>query len=152
MSKQTADSFFILSPSEAKSAALYQALLRGIESYQQLGERLVRWAEQAHAARQFDQLNDLALMLANLPIRSYQATGHYFLAIATHRKANGDWDKAKRLFECATDTAPDAYKVKAILSLGALAFRRRDYDSAIYYYQETALLGKSKWKQPFTAS
>jgi tetratricopeptide (TPR) repeat protein len=142
MSKQTAASLFILPPSEAKSAELYQALLHGIESYQQLGQRLIRLAEQAHAFRQFDKVKEMALMLSNIPIRSYQAIGHYFLAIATHRVANGNWDEAKRLFELAVDTAPDAYRVKATLSLGALSMRRNDFDSTLYYYRETIKAGK----------
>ena len=58
MSKQTAASLFILPPSETKSAELYQALLRGIGSYQQLGNRLIRLAEQAHAFRQFDRVRE----------------------------------------------------------------------------------------------
>jgi hypothetical protein len=58
-------------------------------------------------------------MLSNLPIKSYQAIGHYFLGVAANSKGNGNQDEAKRLFEFAVDTAPDEYKVKAILSLGA---------------------------------
>jgi hypothetical protein len=38
--------------------------------------------------------------------------------------------------------SPDAYKVKATLSLGALAFRREDFDSALYYYRETMKAGR----------
>jgi hypothetical protein len=75
MSKQTAANFFILPPSEAKSAELYQVLLRGIDSYQQLGERLIRLAEQAYALRQFDKVKEMGLMLSNIPIRNYQAIG-----------------------------------------------------------------------------
>jgi tetratricopeptide (TPR) repeat protein len=141
MSKQTAANFFILSPSEANSAELYQALLRGIESYQQLGQRLIRLAEQAHAFRQFDKVNEMAMMLSNLPIKTYQAIGHYFLALATHRVANGDTDVARRLFELAVDTAPDAYKLKATLALGSIAIRRKDFDSAIRCFQETTRTG-----------
>ena len=124
MSKQTAINLFILPPSLVKSAELYQALLHGIENHQQLGHRLIRLAEHAHAARQFDKLKEMALLLSNLPIKNYQAIGHYFMAIATHRKANGDWDEAKRLFELAIDMAPDAYKVKATLSLRSSRRRR----------------------------
>jgi tetratricopeptide (TPR) repeat protein len=121
---------------------LYQALLHGIENYQQLGHRLIRLAEQAHAFRQFDQLKEMALMLSNLPIKNYQAIGHYFLAVATHRVANGDTDTARRLFELAVDSAPDAYKAKATLALGSLSLRRKDFDAALYYYQETIKAGK----------
>jgi len=142
MSKHTAASLFIFTPLLTKSTALYQALLRDTENYQQLGHRLIRLAEQAHAFRQFDQLKELALMLANLPVKRYQAIGHYFLAVATHRVANGDTDAARRLFELAVDSAPDPYKAKATLALGSLSLRRKDFDEALYFYQETIKAGK----------
>src|SRR5581483_3640189 len=99
MSKHTAESFFILPPSEVNSAELYQALLRGIGSYQQLGNRLIRLAEQAHAFRQFGRVGEYGRILVNIPIKSYQAIGHYFLGVAANSKGNGDQDKARRLFE-----------------------------------------------------
>ncbi|HKQ05747.1 MAG TPA: tetratricopeptide repeat protein, partial [Blastocatellia bacterium] len=142
MRRQTATSFFIASPSEAKSAELYQVLLRGIENYQQLGNRLIQFAEQAYAFRQFDKIKEMGLMLSNLPIKKYQAIGHYFLAVATNSKGNGDQDEARKLFELTVDKAPDAYKVKGILSLGALSYNRGDFDSAFYYLQEALETGK----------
>jgi tetratricopeptide (TPR) repeat protein len=142
MSRDTAASFFIESPSLGNSAELYQVLRHGIESYHQLGNRLIQLAEHAHAFRQFDRVREYGEILSHVPIKDYQAIGHYFLAVATHRKASGDWDEAKRLFEIAIDKATDAYKVKAILSLGALSFRRNDFDSALYFYRETIKAGK----------
>jgi len=142
MSKQTAANFFILSPSEANSAGLYQVLLRGIDSYQQLGNRLVRLAEQAHAFRQFDKVKELALMLSNIPIKDFQAIGHYFLAVAMNCNGKGDQNEAKSLFELVLNTASDPYKVKAMLSLGALSFNRRDFDSATYFYHRGMKAGK----------
>src|SRR5262245_49036046 len=130
MSKHTAASLFIFSPLVTKSTALYQALLRVPENYQQLGNRLLHMAEQSHAFRQFDQLKEIAMMLSNLPGKSYQAIGHYFLAVATHRVANGDTHAARRLFELAVDSAPDTYKAKATLALGSLSLRRKDFDEA----------------------
>ena len=49
---------------------------------------------------------------------------------------NGDYEEAGRLFDLVVDTAPDSYKVKAILSLGTLAMCRNYFDSASYYFQE----------------
>jgi hypothetical protein len=112
MSKQTAESFFIVSPSETKSAELYQALLRGITNYQQLGSRLIHLAEQAHAFRQFDRVREYGLILSNIPIKSYQSTGHYYLAVATNSRGNGDQDAARRLFESVADIAPNPYRAK----------------------------------------
>jgi tetratricopeptide (TPR) repeat protein len=142
MSKPTAASRFILPLSETKSVELYQGLLRGISSYQQLGNRLIHLAEQAHAFRQFDRVREYGQILSHIPIKHHQAIGHYFLAVAANSKGNGDQDEAKRLFELAVDTATDTYKVKSIMSLGALSFHRKDFDSALYYYQETVRAGK----------
>src|SRR5207237_6717468 len=40
------------------------------------------------------------------------------------------------------DAAQDAYKLQAMLSLSALSFRKSDYDSTLYYFQETLKAGK----------
>jgi len=143
MSRDTAASFFIPSPLLAKSAELYQVLRRGIENYHQLAGRLIKLAEHAHACRQFDRAREYGLILTNIPIRNYQAIGTYFLAVATHRRASGDRQAARQLFEQAVDAAPDAYKIKATLSLGALAFHDRDFDTALYHYRETVSAGLS---------
>jgi len=142
MSRDTAASFFISSPCLGKSSELYQVLLRGIDSYHQLGSRVIRLAEQAHAFRQFDRVREYAQVLSLIPIKDYQAIGHHFLAVATHRKANGDQNAARKLFELVVDTAPDTYKLKATLALGSLSIRRKDFDSALYYFQETIKAGK----------
>lgn len=142
MSKQTIASFFIRSPSLAKSAELYQVLLRGIDNYWQLGDRLTRLAEQSHAFRQFDKLKELAFMLLNIPIKDYQAVGNYFLAVATNRRGAGNQDEARRRFELVVDEAPDAYKAKASSSLGALACRKGDFDAAYYHYREAVKIDK----------
>jgi tetratricopeptide (TPR) repeat protein len=142
MSKQTAASLFILSPYEANAGELYQALLGGIGSHQQLGERLIRLAERAYAFRQFDQVKAAGRMLSNVPLKHYRAIGHYYLAVGTNSKGSGDQDKARRLFELAIDTAPDDYKVKGVLSLGALAYNRRDFDAALYFYRQAIKAGR----------
>ncbi len=137
MSNKTDKALFMFPPLTREYAGLYQELLRGVLSYQQLGDYLIRLGDLAHTFRQYDRVREAGHMLSNLPIRNYQAIGYYFLAVAANSKGNGDQDEAKRLFELTVDTAPDTYKVKAILSLGALAFHRRDFDSALHFFQET---------------
>src|SRR5436853_1704573 len=137
MSKQTPSSFFMFSPSTSEQAEFYQDLLKGVLSYPQLGDQLIGLAEQAHSLRQFDRVKEYGQMLANIPLNPYRAIGYYFLGVAANSKGNGDQDKAKRLFEFVVSTAPDTYKVKSILSLGALAFHKRDFDSALRYFRET---------------
>ncbi|HST19791.1 MAG TPA: hypothetical protein VLR90_01630, partial [Blastocatellia bacterium] len=142
MSNKTAKTLFIHSPFSSEYAGLYQEMLSGLLDFNRLANRLIQLAEQAYAFRQFDKVKALGQILSNIPIKHYQAIGHYFLAVAANSMGNGDQDKARKLFELAVDTAPDEYKVKAILSLGALAFNRSDFDSALYFYQETIKAGK----------
>jgi hypothetical protein len=141
MNKQTANSLFMFSPLEARYAELYQGLLRDIGSYQQLGNRLIQLAEQAHAFRQFDKVRELGQVLSNIPIKHYQAIGYYFLAVGLNSNGHGDPDKAGRLLELAVDTAPDAYRSKAILSLAAVSFNKRDFGSTLYFCREAAKTG-----------
>ena len=129
------------SPSLGKYAEFYQELLKGFVSYEHLGNRLIQLAEQAQALRQYHKVKEISLILSNIPITSYQAIGHYFLAVAANSKGNGDQEKARRLFELTMDMAPDAYKVKAMLSLGAVSFHKKDFDSAFYFFRETIKAG-----------
>ena len=136
MSKPTKSSLFIVSPS-VELGGFYQQLLRRTGSYEQLGNLLVQLGEQAHAVREFDKVREIGLLLSNTPLKRYRAIGYYFLAVAANSVGNGDQDEARRLFELVVDTAPDIYKRKAILSLGALARHRGEVDSALYLYRET---------------
>lgn len=108
----------------------------------QLGNRLIRLAQQAHILRQFDAVKGYGQLLANLPQSPYQAISNYFLGVAANSKGRGNRDEAKRLFEKVISTGPDAYKIKSILSLGALARHEGDLDSAHFYYQEGIRTGK----------
>lgn len=140
MSKPPKSSFFMVTPL-AKYAGFYQQLLKGTGDYKQLGDRLIQLGEQAHSSRQFAKVKEIGLILSNVPIKDYQAIGYYFLAVAANSMGNGDQEEARRLFELAVDAAPASYKVKSILSLGALALNRKDIDSAFYFYQHTIRTG-----------
>jgi hypothetical protein len=116
MSKQTANSFFMLPPL-VEYAGFYQQLFSGVVSYQQLGNRLVELAEQAHAFRQFDNVREYGLILSNIPLKDYQAIGLYYQAVATNSMGNGDQEKARKLFEHVAEIAPQKFSAKAVLSL-----------------------------------
>jgi tetratricopeptide (TPR) repeat protein len=135
MSKQTDTNLFMVPPL-AKYAGLYQGLLQELEDYTHLGNRLIHLGEQAHAFRQFDKVQEIGLILSNIPLKQYQPIGLYFLAIAANRKGNGDQEKARRLYELVADTAPSVYKAKAILSLAAVSSNTGDFKSSYYYYNE----------------
>ena len=136
MSKQIEANRFILSPLASEFIGFYQEMLRGLGSYQQLGNRLTKLAEQAHAFRQFDRVKELAQILINLPLKNYQAIGHYYLAVSTNSMGNGDQDTARKLFELVANTAPQTYKAKAMLSLAALSLHARDYESQFRFLLE----------------
>ncbi|HVG17515.1 MAG TPA: hypothetical protein VNI02_00570 [Blastocatellia bacterium] len=142
MSDKTATSFFMLSPLVSKYAGLYQELLKGFGGYRHLGNRLIRLGEQAHAFRQFDRVREIGQLLSNIPIKDYQAIGHYFEAVAANSMGNGDQEKARKLFEIVANTAPDEYKGKAIMSLAAIAAHKRDYVSELYFFQESLKAGE----------
>jgi hypothetical protein len=138
MSDITATNLFMFSPSLGKYAGFYQGLLKGFVSYEHLGNRLIQQAEQAHAFRLFSEVREYGQVLSNIPIKKYQAAGHYYLAVAANSKGNGDQEKARNLFEMVVDTAPESYKAKAILSLAAVALRSKDYQSQLEYLIESA--------------
>ncbi len=135
MSTTTKSSLFMFSPLP-KYAGFYQELLSGTVNYSQLANRLIQLGERAHSFRQFDMVREVGLILSNIPVKHYRAIGWYFLAVAANSVGNGDQDEAKRLFELVADNAPDSYKAKATLSLGALAVHRNDFDSASLYFPE----------------
>jgi tetratricopeptide (TPR) repeat protein len=137
MSKQTAHNLFIVSPLTSKQAGFYQELLGGLSSYERLGNRLIQQAEHAHAFRRFDRLKEIGEILANFPIKPYQAIGHYYLGIFYNRCGNGDLEQAKRLLTFAADTAPPRFRAKAILSLAAVSAHLKKPDAALYYFTET---------------
>ncbi|MFP5265657.1 MAG: hypothetical protein ACLGJB_27555 [Blastocatellia bacterium] len=136
MSKQLANSLFMFPPL-AEYAGFYQELLRGIGSHQHLGNRLIQLGEQAHAFRQFDRVKEIGQILFNFPLKQYSSIGVYFLGVALNSCGNGNQNEAKKMFELVTDTAPDKYKAKAILSLAAVSFNTKAYDAALYFYNET---------------
>ena len=135
MSTTTKNSLFMFSPL-SKYAGFYQELLSGTVNYTQLANRLIQLAERAQSIRQFDMVREIGLILSNIPVKTYQAIGCYFLAIAANDLGNGDQEEARRLFQLVVDSAPDSYKAKAILWLGTLAIRRNDFYSASHYFQE----------------
>jgi len=142
MSDKTATSLFMFSPLTSKYAGFYQQLLKGLGSYERLGNRLIQLAEQAHAFRQFDRVNELGLILSNLPVKEYQTIGLYFLGVAANSMGNGDQERAQKLFETVANSAPDKYKGKAIMSLAALAAHKKDYGSELYFFRESLKAGK----------
>ena len=135
MSKPTDKNLFMF-PSLSVSR-FYQELFRGALNYRELADTLIRKAELAHSFRWFDTVKEVGQILFNFPLKEYSSIGMYFIGVAFNSCGNGDQGEAKTMFERVIDSAPDRYKAKALLSLGAVSFNTGDYDSALYFYNET---------------
>ena len=134
MSKQTESSFLIGS----SVPALYQHLLRGVASYQALGQRILDEIKKAYAFRQVEQVKELAGMLARLPIREYELVAQYYLVWCQCRKSDYRSDILERIAE-RTHT----YKAKALKSRGTFDLYEGRSESALYFYTEALKASES---------
>jgi hypothetical protein len=81
-------------------------------SFQELGNRLVKIAEQAQAFRRYDKVKEAAQILANIPIKRYQTIGHYYMGLCELRGGKSP----KELFEQVAEYAPAKYRALAMHS------------------------------------
>ncbi|MFL6214132.1 MAG: hypothetical protein ACJ74J_09610 [Blastocatellia bacterium] len=136
MSKQTPSNLFMYSPFGNEQAEFYQDLLKGISKYEQLAQRLMKLAEQAHAFRRYDWVKEIGGIISNFPFKAYQAIGHYYLGVAYSKRGSGNLEKAKQLLTVAADAAPPTFRAKAMLSLGAVSAHLRRPDAELDYFTE----------------
>ena len=129
--KTTSDRF--ITSSLEWYAGFYQQLIGGVSSFQELGDRVVRIAEQAQAFRQYEKVKEAAQILANIPIKQYQTIGHYYMGLCEFRKGKSP----KELFEQVAEYAPARYGAFAMHSLAAIEARKQDYESEFYWYVES---------------
>jgi AraC-like DNA-binding protein len=127
MSKQPESSFLIGS----SLPALYQQLLTGLASYEELGNRILRRIKAAHAFQQVEQESELARVLINIPIREFQLIGQYYLNWCKCRELEYRSDILERIAE-QTKT----YKAKALISRAAFDVYQGKIESAFYFYSE----------------
>jgi tetratricopeptide (TPR) repeat protein len=127
MSKDTDNSLFIVS----SRPRLYQHLLGGIASFQELGNRIIRQITTAHAFRQVEQVRELARLLVNIPIKEYQLIAHYYLVWCKCREYEYPATTLEKIVE-QTQT----YKTKALFSRAAMEVYQGDFEHALYFYSE----------------
>ena len=127
MSKQTASNLFILS----SLSPVYQRLLTGIATHQELGKRLLREIKLAHAFRRVEQVRELATVLINTPIKDHQLIAQYYLVWCNCRERSYESDALERIIE-QTQT----YKAQALLTRGTLDLYQSRPESALYFYNE----------------
>jgi hypothetical protein len=137
MSVRVASNRFIVS-SIAKSAAFFQQINTNVFDVHKLGAWLSSHAETLQAYRQTEQLETIAEVLSNLPLQEYKLKGQYYLAWCGYR---GGQD-TRRDFELVVETS-DAFRDKGLISLAGLEIARKDYASAIKYYEEAIKWAKS---------
>lgn len=82
-------------------------------------------------------MREVGQTLSHLPIKDFQAIGHYFLAVASNNCGKGDQQEARRLFQLVADTAASTYKAKAIQSLAGVSANTGNYDAELYYLNES---------------
>src|ERR1044072_8096546 len=60
-------------------AGFYQQVVSSVLSFQELGNSLVRYAENARAFRLTDKVQEASQILINLPLNELQSIGSYYL-------------------------------------------------------------------------
>src|SRR5262249_45236590 len=113
--------------------------LHNSQVFREFGDSLVVLAEQAHALRQMDVIEQVSEFLMSLPLpRKYEAVGQYYRALCVQRLGRGDVEQAESLFQRVGDNAPPKYRARAIVSLAASHRYRCDNQSALELYCEAA--------------
>jgi hypothetical protein len=133
MSIQTATNRFIVSPLHSVRAGLYQHIFRPAVSFHELGNGLIRYVEHAQAIRQVEHVQEAGQLLANLPLKEYQAIGQYYLAWCDYRN-NVD---ARETLEHIAEHGPVIYRARALQSLAAIGALKQDYTSELSWLVES---------------
>jgi AraC-like DNA-binding protein len=128
MSKQIESSLFIAS----SLPALYQHLLSGIGSYEELATRILVQIKSAHAFRQTDKVRELARILVNLPLSEARLIGQFYLAWCDCRTRH----YRAAVLESIVDQSR-IYKAQALISRAAIEFYQGNLDDALRFYLES---------------
>lgn len=127
MSKQTKTSFLISSP----WFELYQKLLTGIGSYEELGRRIVNQIKLYHSFRQKDKVREMGLILANFPLKEFHLIGQYYLV----RCGSGEKKDHPYILEQVIEQS-QTYKTRALQSRAAHDVYQGKLTEALSFYME----------------
>ena len=127
MSKQTDTSLFI----HSSMPRLYQSLLAGVASYQELGKRVLREIKAAHAFRKVEQVKELAGILINIPIKEYRLIAQYYLIWCGCRSSDFKVKELERIIDQS-----QTYKSTALASRAAFGGFQGQTEQALYFYSE----------------
>ncbi len=132
MSMKVATSLFMCS-SLKRCAEFYRQFLTNFSSFQELGSKIVYATEIAHAFREVEKVEELALLLSNLPIKEYQLIGQYYLAWGTYRRGGN----SREVFEKVIEQS-QSYRAKAFMSLAAIDAREGNFEGELKNFIEAA--------------
>ena len=110
---------------------LYQLLLRGIISYEQLGNHIVKQIKTAHAFRQIETVRELSTVLINNPINEYQLIGHYYLVWCACREKNYEIERLESIIDQS-----HSIKAQALMTRAAFEGYKGNPDLEAYFYVE----------------
>jgi len=109
----------------------YQHLLRGIVTFEELGNRIIKQIETAYAFRQVERVRELARILINVPIREHRLIAQYYLVWCKCQDLQFHSDILERIVE-QTST----YKAKALISRAAFDVYQDNVEQALHFYTE----------------
>ena len=132
MSVKVASNRFIVS-SLIQGAESYQHVINSVSSFQELGGRLVQEIETARVFRQVQRIEDLSLILSNLPIREYQLIGQYYCALSSFLKG----DNTQHTFEMVLDESR-TYKANALITLAGIEAHKGNTEAELKYFAKAA--------------
>lgn len=107
-----------------------------------LANRFIALAEQVYSLRDYHLLEEVALVLINLPLPEAQQIGLYYQGILKYR--NGQRDEARIQIEKVADCAPLAYRARAIQSLGGFHHDKGELTEALGLHLEASRLSQEK--------
>ena len=118
-------------------AGLYQGLLASGLGFQDVGNKLIKIAENAHAFRQYDRLNEAGEILSNFPLKQYRYIGQYYLALSMCRNGQADILEIRPLIEKLATVAPIQYRARAMQLLAATYGTEGNPEQELYFYVES---------------
>lgn len=110
-------------------------------------DSLVAAAERAHLARTYEALECVAKTLLNHQRTEY--IGLYYTAILARNRQTLDSAVIRNFLETVLDDGPDAYRGRALLSLGVSSVQEGNFAEAERYYQEAVCASDDSALQAF---
>jgi tetratricopeptide (TPR) repeat protein len=99
-----------------------------------VSQAVIQLAEHSFSVRNIDSLREASLVLQGLPIAEARRIGQYYQALALRR--SGKIDESLPLLETIADSAPIAYRARALQTLGAICHVQGKIEEALRLYPE----------------